>query len=227
MVPGIGACSCATCGTVCTGRFRGCPDVWERGPQPVVLAGRRPAPPAGATPTTRTGAVGNGLGTSAGAGPRPGTGASRGQGQGLGAASPDTGVRGLSDKLLALLVEEIRALRGEVTRQGEEMARLTGRLPSDEQLAGLAASPPGAAALDERLVELTEVLPQRLGSALGAALRDALDRRADGLAALVGRLEGTVDALAQAMSDLEPPAGRPGGDAAVVPLAGRGEPSAG
>ncbi|MBK9181076.1 MAG: hypothetical protein IPM45_16225 [Acidimicrobiales bacterium] len=217
MVPGVGACSCATCGTVCTGRFRGCPDVWERGPQPVVLAGRRTAP-ARATPTTRTGAVGSGLGTSAGAGPRPGTGPSRGQGQGPGALPADAGVRGLSDELLAMLVEEIRALRGEVARQADELAQLAGRLPSEERLAE-AATGTRDDAVEERMAELTELLPQRLGAALGRALRDALDGRAEGLASLVGRLEGTVDALEQAVAVGEQAAG----EAAVLPLIGRGE----
>jgi hypothetical protein len=33
MQPGENACSCPECGTVCGGRFAGCPDVWARGVQ--------------------------------------------------------------------------------------------------------------------------------------------------------------------------------------------------
>jgi len=35
MVAGPQACSCADCGTVCTGRFAGCPVVWAAAPSPV------------------------------------------------------------------------------------------------------------------------------------------------------------------------------------------------
>jgi hypothetical protein len=48
MVAGATSCTCDACGTVCRGRFNGCPAVWARGPlaigttrfhEPVVLAG--------------------------------------------------------------------------------------------------------------------------------------------------------------------------------------------
>lgn len=42
MTAGASSCHCATCGTVCEGRFTGCPVVWERGPRDVLL----PRPPA-------------------------------------------------------------------------------------------------------------------------------------------------------------------------------------
>ncbi|MDP9388651.1 MAG: hypothetical protein M3Q48_12250, partial [Actinomycetota bacterium] len=41
MQAGVGACSCAVCGTACNGRFAGCDLVWARGPRPVVRV--RPA----------------------------------------------------------------------------------------------------------------------------------------------------------------------------------------
>jgi hypothetical protein len=41
MVAGSSSCSCAVCGAVCTGRFAGCPEVWERGPVHAKLDGRR------------------------------------------------------------------------------------------------------------------------------------------------------------------------------------------
>ena len=49
MMAGSSACTCAKCGAVCSGRFNGCPAVWERGPvasaprlvEPVVLAEAR------------------------------------------------------------------------------------------------------------------------------------------------------------------------------------------
>ena len=43
MVAGDASCHCVECGVVCSGRFRGCGAVWDRGPvaQPVVR--RRPA----------------------------------------------------------------------------------------------------------------------------------------------------------------------------------------
>lgn len=37
MVAGAEACTCAACGTTCTGKFGGCPDVWARGPRAVAL----------------------------------------------------------------------------------------------------------------------------------------------------------------------------------------------
>src|SRR5207253_2001564 len=36
------SCVCVVCGTVCTGHFGGCPDVWTRGPIPVNLIPSRP-----------------------------------------------------------------------------------------------------------------------------------------------------------------------------------------
>lgn len=38
MQAGQSACSCPECGTVCRGLFEGCPDVWARGPRPVLVA---------------------------------------------------------------------------------------------------------------------------------------------------------------------------------------------
>lgn len=38
MQAGQSACSCPECGTVCRGLFEGCPDVWARGPRPVVVS---------------------------------------------------------------------------------------------------------------------------------------------------------------------------------------------
>ena len=40
MTAGASSCSCDGCGAVCTGRFRGCVDVWDKGPRHV--AARRP-----------------------------------------------------------------------------------------------------------------------------------------------------------------------------------------
>ncbi len=37
MVAGATSCSCAICGTVCTGRFTGCNAVWARGPKEVAV----------------------------------------------------------------------------------------------------------------------------------------------------------------------------------------------
>jgi hypothetical protein len=37
MVAGAESCTCAACGTSCTGKFSGCPDVWARGPRRVTL----------------------------------------------------------------------------------------------------------------------------------------------------------------------------------------------
>ena len=54
MVAGASACTCSVCGTTCTGRFNGCPDVWARGPvvvttikprEPVVFAEPAAPPP--------------------------------------------------------------------------------------------------------------------------------------------------------------------------------------
>jgi hypothetical protein len=82
MVAADERCVCPECGAVCRGRFRGCPEVWNRGPQAVSLAreppgGRgvaraRPAPgqmraeesheastaPTGEPPPTANGGVG-------------------------------------------------------------------------------------------------------------------------------------------------------------------------
>jgi hypothetical protein len=33
MIAGPSACTCDQCGTTCTGKFAGCPEVWARGPQ--------------------------------------------------------------------------------------------------------------------------------------------------------------------------------------------------
>jgi hypothetical protein len=65
MVAGPESCGCTECGFVCTGKFGGCPQVWERGPkslngtlgdQPVRLEARAtiddPAPPSNGGPTT-------------------------------------------------------------------------------------------------------------------------------------------------------------------------------
>ncbi|MGI9032284.1 MAG: BTAD domain-containing putative transcriptional regulator [Acidimicrobiales bacterium] len=41
MTAGQQACTCDVCGAVCTGRFGGCPDVWEQGPKPLHLIDRR------------------------------------------------------------------------------------------------------------------------------------------------------------------------------------------
>jgi hypothetical protein len=45
MVADSDSCFCDVCGTVCPGRFRGCPAVWAAGPQPVVLGTARRSPP--------------------------------------------------------------------------------------------------------------------------------------------------------------------------------------
>ncbi|MEA2826046.1 MAG: hypothetical protein QOG43_485 [Actinomycetota bacterium] len=37
MRAGADSCTCEQCGVVCTGRFQGCPEVWARGPIPVLL----------------------------------------------------------------------------------------------------------------------------------------------------------------------------------------------
>ena len=39
MTAGPSSCSCERCGTVCTGRFGGCADVWDNGPRHVVARG--------------------------------------------------------------------------------------------------------------------------------------------------------------------------------------------
>ncbi len=55
MTAGPSSCSCERCGTVCTGRFGGCADVWDNGPRHVVARGpggsdRLDTPPAGDDP---------------------------------------------------------------------------------------------------------------------------------------------------------------------------------
>lgn len=51
MVAGDASCHCVECGVVCSGRFRGCGAVWDRGPvqQPVVRrrAAKEPSVPSG------------------------------------------------------------------------------------------------------------------------------------------------------------------------------------
>lgn len=46
MIASTSSCTCDQCGTVCTGRFSSCRDVWARGPQPftVVAPPKVPAP---------------------------------------------------------------------------------------------------------------------------------------------------------------------------------------
>ena len=39
MTAGSSSCSCEGCGAVCTGRFRGCADVWDKGPRHVAARG--------------------------------------------------------------------------------------------------------------------------------------------------------------------------------------------
>lgn len=54
MVAGDASCHCVECGVVCSGRFRGCGAVWDRGPvqQPVVRrrATKEPSVPSGPAP---------------------------------------------------------------------------------------------------------------------------------------------------------------------------------
>lgn len=55
MTAGSSSCSCEVCGAVCTGRFRGCADVWDKGPRHVAASGpgsshRLDTAPAGDTP---------------------------------------------------------------------------------------------------------------------------------------------------------------------------------
>ena len=64
MTAGPSSCSCERCGTVCTGRFGGCADVWDNGPRPVVARGpgrsdRLETPPAGDHPDGGPAAAGD------------------------------------------------------------------------------------------------------------------------------------------------------------------------
>lgn len=43
MVAGDASCHCVECGVVCSGRFRGCGAVWDRGPVAQTVVRRRPA----------------------------------------------------------------------------------------------------------------------------------------------------------------------------------------
>lgn len=61
MVAGDASCHCVECGVVCSGRFRGCGAVWDRGPvqQPVVRrrAAKEPSVPNGPAPAESTAAA--------------------------------------------------------------------------------------------------------------------------------------------------------------------------
>jgi hypothetical protein len=66
IVPGCGhamvaaddRCACPACGAVCRGRFRGCPEVWNRGPQAVSVAGEAPGGPGVARARPAAGGMG-------------------------------------------------------------------------------------------------------------------------------------------------------------------------
>src|SRR5947209_4320780 len=50
MTAGTSTCTCAECNVVCTGRFGGCAEVWERGPREVARVEMRPKVVATAPP---------------------------------------------------------------------------------------------------------------------------------------------------------------------------------
>jgi 5-formyltetrahydrofolate cyclo-ligase len=141
------SCVCIECGTVCTGHFGGCPDVWARGPVPVTLIPQRPvsvpqlderepllivstpsAPPHVA-PAART------------------------------PPSP-TGQSQERDRLLSVLASTFRELQHEIRAIADNVAR------QDAMLAELARSRQAEA----RVADLAEALPDRLGAAIAAAI---------------------------------------------------------
>lgn len=117
MVAGDASCHCVECGVVCSGRFRGCGAVWDRGPvqQPVVR--RRVAKPV--PPVAAVASVDPSPAASVAPGPSPAAAPSGG------ASTPiATGGDRVSAFLMALddVRSELRDLHAAVERQQEFLA---------------------------------------------------------------------------------------------------------
>src|SRR2546423_2288473 len=217
------SCVCIECGTVCTGHFGGCPDVWARGPAPVTLIPSRPpsVPRVDerepvlivSTPSVPAPAPSS---FEPAARPQP---SPVGQGQ-------------ERDRLLSVLAstfrelqQEIRAISDAVARQDAMLAELARSRQAEARVADLADSLPDrlgaaiAAAIEARqegylrrfdevvntiATQLATSLPKRLGSAIA----DAVEERQDVMVRLVERsgeelrnhlAETLADTLAQAL----------------------------
>jgi 5-formyltetrahydrofolate cyclo-ligase len=152
------SCVCIECGTVCTGHFGGCPDVWARGPVPVTLIPSRPVtvPQVDerepvlivSTPPGRPGSSAD-----QSFAPPPST-AARPQ------PPPVVGQGQDRDRLLSVLASTFRELQLDIRAIAENIAR------QDAMLAELARSRQAEA----RIAELAETLPDRLGAAIAAAI---------------------------------------------------------
>jgi BMFP domain-containing protein YqiC len=60
MIASSSSCTCDQCGTVCTGRFSSCRDVWARGPQPFTVVAPPQVPAPGTPSSTPASVAGNG-----------------------------------------------------------------------------------------------------------------------------------------------------------------------
>ena len=141
------SCVCIECGTVCTGHFGGCPDVWARGPIPVTLIPSRPpsVPQVDGrepVPIVSTPSVPPAVAPAARSQPSP------------------VGQSQERDRLLSVLASTFRELQQEIRAIADTVAR------QDAMLAELARSRQAEA----RVADLADSLPDRLGAAIAAAI---------------------------------------------------------
>jgi hypothetical protein len=191
MRAGEQSCTCPECGVVCHGQFDGCPDVWARGPRPVVLT----VAPSIDAPRVRALTAGPVASAGADAPPPPSNGHGAGgppppppppppSGQ---SGSATTGGDSRSEILRWFedafdeLRNELHAVASTVTRQQAMLAELL-----DSREAEL------------RVVMVAESLPELAGEAAGKAVAEHSVNLAEVVAGNLDDFRATVEASEQA-----------------------------
>lgn len=203
MVASSSSCTCAVCGTTCTGRFAGCASVWARGPVPVAVT-RRPLRTRGEPAVLVSSSPTDGSvlrGTS-------GDGGSADVERPVGASAP-----GISADVLRRVLEgldanaaAVRALHEKVDELDARLGELAARAHGEGGAYGAVCQhgeEPGDGAF-EGVLDALDALPRRISAALATVLRDERDpavvelsRRID---VLIERSEEAVATPAAAVS---------------------------
>lgn len=143
MVAGESSCRCSTCGAVCEGRFAGCPAVWAAGPREVSLV--EPDAQSGASPAPVVSAF---------------LSAERPERSHLAGAPSAPEAGDARAQVFDWLQDSFEGLRSQLKVLSDAVGRQQQALGSMSE----------AGATAERLAELADALPDRIGEAVQGAM---------------------------------------------------------